>query len=116
MDNNCKNKDYLAYAGLLAAFLVGTGEFLLHFDPQGRFTGYEFMEDIPDARLTVGHFLAMLGLPFYFAGLWYVYLQLGSANQKLAFITFLIASVGFLMGGVWTVSYTHLTLPTTPYV
>jgi len=101
MDIDYKTKKYLAVAGLLAAFLVGTGEFLLHFDPQGRFTGYDFMKDISNARLTTGHFVAMAGLPFYFVGLWYVYLQLRPGNQKLAFITFLIASVGFLMGGVW---------------
>lgn len=59
------------------------------------------MKDISDSRLTLGHFFAMAGLPFYFFGLWYVYLQLRSGSQKLAFAAFIIASVGFLMGGVW---------------
>lgn len=101
MIENSKFKRYCAYAGLLAALLVGTGEFLLHFDQQARFTGYDFMKDISDSRLTLGHFFAMAGLPFYFFGLWYVYLQLRSGSQKLAFAAFIIASVGFLMGGVW---------------
>ncbi len=103
MIENNTIKQYCAYAGLLAALLVGTGEFLLHFDPQGRFspTGYDYMVDTPDSRLTLGHFLAMAGIPFYFFGLWYTYLQLRPGNQKLAFAAFIIASVGFLMGGVW---------------
>ena len=50
-----------ACLGLLGALLVGTGEFLLHFDPLARFgEGYAFMADIPDSRLTVGHFLRCL--------------------------------------------------------
>lgn len=100
---NHKIKQYYALAGLLAALLVGTGEFLIHFDPQGRFSpnGYDYMVDTPDSRLTLGHFFAMAGLPFYFVGLWYVYLQLRPGSQKLAFAGFVIASVGFLMGGVW---------------
>jgi hypothetical protein len=34
--------------GLVGAILCGTGEFLLHFDPLARFSGYEFMADISD--------------------------------------------------------------------
>ena len=50
-----------AMLGLLAAILVGTGEFLLHFDPLARFgDGYAYMADISDARLTAGHFLSLI--------------------------------------------------------
>jgi len=90
------------FIGLLAAVLVGTGEFLLHFDPQARFTGgYEFMADISDTRLTTGHFFAMAGIPFYFIGCWHIYQMLRMGNEKFAFIGFLIAAYGFIMGAVW---------------
>ena len=42
--------------GLLAAILVGAGEFLLHFDALGRFAGgsaYEFMRGIDAERTTI---------------------------------------------------------------
>ena len=48
--------------GLIGALLCGTGEFLLHFDPEARFSGYDFMADISDARLTRGHFFAVIGV------------------------------------------------------
>ena len=55
--------------GLVGAILCGTGEFLLHFDPQARFSGYDFMADISDSRLTAGHFFAVVGVPLYFVGM-----------------------------------------------
>ena len=58
--------------GLVGAVLCGTGEFLLHFDPQARFSGYDFMADISDARLTTGHFFAVIGVPLYFVGVWHI--------------------------------------------
>lgn len=88
--------------GLVAAILVGTGEFLLHFDSLARFSdGYGFMADISDSRLTTGHFLAMAGIPLYFIGCWHIYQMLRSGNNRLAFIGFLIGSYGFMFGAVW---------------
>ena len=58
--------------GLVGALICGTGEFLLHFDPQARFSGYDFMADISEARLTVGHFFAVFGVPLYFVGVWHI--------------------------------------------
>ena len=55
------NLKLTACLGLLGAVLVGTGEFMLHFDPLARFgEGYAFMADVPDTRLTTGHFLPWL--------------------------------------------------------
>ena len=91
-----------AMLGLLAAILVGTGEFLLHFDPLARFgDGYAYMADISDARLTAGHFFAMVGMPLYFVGCWHIYQMLKPGGNKLAFTAFLIGSYGFMMGAVW---------------
>ncbi len=76
--------------GLLAAVLVGAGEFLLHFDPQARFADgdYTFMLAASDSRQTIGHFLGTLAAPLYVVGCWHIYLMLKPANQKLAFIAF----------------------------
>jgi hypothetical protein len=61
--------------GLLAAILVGAGEFLLHFDALGRFAeggAYEFMHGINAERTTIGHFLGVLSAPLYIVGFWHL--------------------------------------------
>lgn len=88
--------------GLCGAVLVGGGEFLLHFDPLARFgEGYAFMADIPDQRLTLGHFLAAVGIPLYFVGLWHIYQMTKEGSQKIAFAAFAIGAYGFVMGAIW---------------
>jgi hypothetical protein len=87
--------------GLVGAILCGTGEFLLHFDPQARFSGYDFMADISDARLTAGHFFAVVGVPLYFVGMWHIAQMLQPAGEKLSNLLFLIGSFGFLYGAMW---------------
>lgn len=102
-----KNTNYLILSGiigLIAAIVVGAGEFLLHFDALNRFGSeqeYEFMLGISNTRFTAGHFLGVLGVPFYIIGCWHIYLMLKPANKLLAFIGFLLASYGLVMGGVW---------------
>ena len=90
-------------AGCAAAFLVGIGEFLLHYDPLGRFSevNYDFMLASSNARQTLGHFFGVLGAPLYIAGCWHIYLMLRPAGQKLAFATFVLSSYGFFVGAVW---------------
>ena len=96
------NLKLTACLGLLGAVLVGTGEFMLHFDPLARFgEGYAFMADVSDARLTAGHFFAMAGIPLYFVGCWHIFQMLKPAGEKLAFAAFLIGAFGFVMGAVW---------------
>ena len=91
------------WLGLLAAILVGTGEFLLHFDPLARYSssGYEFMAQIPEWRLTLGHFFAVVGIPFYFVGAWHIYLMLRPAGPKLAATALVTTCYGFMFGAVW---------------
>ncbi len=91
-------------AGLIGAVLVGTGEFLMHFDALARYSpdlGYQFMSGISEDRLSAGHFFAVLGLPFYILGCWHMYLMLRPANKKLAQATLLVAAYGFIVGAVW---------------
>lgn len=108
--------------GLLAAILVGLGEFLLHFDPMARFAeggSYEFMLAATDSRQTLGHFLGTLAAPLYVVGCWHIYLMLKPANQKLAFVGFILGAYGFMVGGDWIASrasigaITHLQETTT---
>jgi hypothetical protein len=92
-----------AVIGLIASILVGIGEFLLHFDPLSRFADgdYSFMLASTDYGQTLGHFIGTLSAPFYVIGCWHIYLMLKPANQKLAFVAFLIGSYGFIIGGDW---------------
>ena len=87
--------------GLIGAILCGTGEFLLHFDPQARFSGYDFMADKPESTLTAGHFFAVIGVPLYFVGVWHIAEMLRPAGEKLSRALFLIGSFGFLYGAMW---------------
>ena len=91
------------FIGLLAAILVGTGEFLLHFDPQARYseTSYEFMLAGSEDRQSIGHYFAVLGGPLYVVGCWHIYLMLKPAQKTLAFIAFVVGAYGFMIGADW---------------
>jgi hypothetical protein len=89
--------------GLLASLVVGTGEYLLHYDPLARFTagGFGFMQGIGTDRTTIGHFLGVFGALLYPIGCYHLYLMLKPASNKLAFSAFIIGSMGFMVGVVW---------------
>lgn len=90
--------------GLLAAILVGSGEFLLHFDALGRFAeggAYEFMRGINAERTTIGHFLGVLSAPLYIIGFWHLMKMLEPANALASRIAFAIMSYGIIVGAVW---------------
>ena len=87
--------------GLIGALICGTGEFLLHFDPQARFSGYDFMADISEARLTAGHFFAVFGVPLYFVGVWHIAEMLRPAGAKLSKVLMIIGWIGFVYGAMW---------------
>jgi hypothetical protein len=90
--------------GLLAAILVGVGEFLLHFDVLGRFAeggAYEFMLGISAERTTIGHFFGVLSAPLYIIGFWHIMKMLEPANPLASRIAFTIMSYGIIVGAVW---------------
>lgn len=93
----------LGYLGLLASILVGLGEYFLHYSPQILENGknYEFFQFVPLHKLTIGHFLAVIGLPFYFAGYIHIYRMLKSGNETLARIVLAIGFIAFAVGGIW---------------
>ena len=108
--------------GLIAAILVGAGEYMLHYDPLARFTagGYGFMQGIEDSRTTIGHFLGVFGATFYPVGCYHIYLMLRPANEKAAFAAFLIGTFGFIVGVVWIGSRASISaliqVPETPEI
>ncbi len=65
----------LGYLGLLASILVALGEYFLHYSTEilEHSKDYEFFKYVPLENLTIGHFLAVIGLPFYFAGYIHIY-------------------------------------------
>jgi len=90
--------------GLLAAILVGLGEFLLHFDSLGRFaeeSSYEYMKGISADRTSLGHFIAVLGSPLYLIGFWHLMKMLEPANKIVSRIAFFIMSYGIIVGATW---------------
>jgi hypothetical protein len=88
--------------GLLAATLVGAGEFMLHFDPLGRYgQGFDFLKGVTESRATAGHFLGVLGAPLYVVGAWHIYLMLRPANRSWAMLAFFVMAYGCIVGGVW---------------
>lgn len=88
--------------GLVAALVTGSGEFLLHFDPQARFTdGLAFFEGISEQRSNAGHFLSVLGAPLYAVGAFHIYLMLKSSNAGWAMALFIVMAYGCALGGVW---------------
>jgi hypothetical protein len=92
------------FIGLLAAVLVGTGEFLLHFDALGRFAGedaYLFMQGISVERTTLGHFFGVLGAPLYVVGFWHLMKMLEPAGQLASRVAFAVMSYGIMVGAVW---------------
>ena len=93
----------LGYLGLIASILVGLGEYFLHYSSEilGHAQDYEFFKFVPLDNLTIGHFLAVIGLPFYFAGYIHIYRMLKSGNETLARLVLAIGFIAFAVGGIW---------------
>ncbi len=89
-------------AGLFAALVTGAGEFILHYDALARFGAEnQFFVGIPDQRTSLGHFLGVLGAPFYLIGAWHIHLMLKPANPRLSLAVFFTTAYGFAVGAVW---------------
>ncbi len=69
-------------AGVLAAMLFGAGEYMLHVDPLVCYgQGFDFFKGVTESKATTGHFLAVLGGPFYRVGAWHLYHMLRPASR-----------------------------------
>ena len=88
--------------GLLAAVLVGLGEFLLHYDTLARYTDtFAFFEGVTRERATIGHFFGVFGAPLYVVGAFHIYLMLKPANELAARVAGLMMAYGCIVGAVW---------------
>jgi len=99
--------------GIAAAILVGTGEFMLHFSPAGDYAddgNYVYLLNVPEWRITWGHFLAMFGAPFYLIGYWHMYLGLRPYGKILPYLVFFTSAYGFMFGAVWMGSRASIVL------
>lgn len=116
----------LGYLGLFGAILVGIGEFYLHYSAhvltaKGEFNFFEY---VSLENLKIGHFIAIVGIPFYFAGYLHIYRMLKSGNETLARTVLALGFIAFSVGGVWIGSRGYLgsivhlknEMPTATYV
>ena len=94
----------LIYTGLLASILVGIGEFLIHFLPEGPTGEISMLYDVPLARASKGHFFAVYAAPLYFAGYYGLMRVFKSSNQFLATLLFILGVLSFAYGGVYVTS------------
>jgi hypothetical protein len=77
--------------GILAAILVGTGEFLLHYSPDADYAddgNYVYLLQVSEWRITTGHFLGVIGAPFYLIGFWHIYLGLKPFGKIIPYLVF----------------------------
>lgn len=88
--------------GLVAAVLVGIGEFLLHYDSLARYTStFGFFEGVTRERATLGHFIGVFGAPLYVVGAYHIYLMLRPANEMAARVAGFVMAYGCIVGAVW---------------
>ena len=78
--------------------MVGIGEFSMQFTPNGGIEdikNYLFFNDISEARLSFGHFIAVVFAPLYMLGYWFLSKKLEPAGPKQALAFFLIGAYAF---------------------
>ena len=89
-------------AGTAAAMLVGTGEFLLHYDDRNRYAdGPQYMSSISRARANAGHFISALSVPFYIAGILHLFLMTMGAGLVWSALLAAILIYSFIVAAIW---------------
>jgi len=89
-------------AGLIGAILVGAGEFIMQYTPNGGYEdGYEFFTDVSKNRLTLGHFMSVLAAPLYVLGYWHLAKRLDPKSGWVGKIVFCLGSYAFIIGTAW---------------
>jgi len=103
------------FLGILGSIIVGIGEYLLHFHPLGPKGEIEMLLSVPLARAKIGHFIALVGIPFYFAGYHGLLKLFRSSHEVYAKLLFIFGILSFTFGGIWISSryYAAVTLQKT---
>lgn len=94
----------LLIIGMLASIIVGTGEYLLHFLPDGPGGEISMLEKVPLKRAGIGHFLVIFAGPLYFVGYYGLFRFFQKSNALLAKFLFIGGVLSFSIGGVWVSS------------
>ena len=88
--------------GIIGSIVVGIGEYLLHFLPDGPPGEISMLEYVPLERASKGHFLSIIGIPFYFAGYYGLKEFFKQAsNTSLAHLLYILGNLAFIFGGIW---------------
>ena len=99
-----KNKTIkiLLALGLIGSVIVGVGEYLLHFLPDGPPGEVSMLEGVPLDRASKGHFWSVFGVPFYFFG-YYGLKELfkKTSSTPLANTLYILGNLAFIVGGIW---------------
>ncbi len=104
MQTHSKFITFAGVAGCLGAILVGMGEFSMQFAPNSDITDikdYLYFNEVSAARLSFGHFIAVLAAPLYILGYWHLSKKLEPAGPKQAKAFFLIGAYAFAVGTAW---------------
>ncbi len=87
--------------GLLGSILVGIGEYLLHFHPDGPSGEISMLEHVPLSRASKGHFFALFGTPLYLAGYYGLKELFKKSSLTLANALLILGTLAFFIGGIW---------------
>lgn len=92
---------YYLLLGVLASIVVGIGEYLLHFSPEGPKGEIEMLLNIPIERARIGHFFSIIGIPLYFAGYYGLLKLFRKSHELFAKCLFIFGILSFTVGGIW---------------
>lgn len=98
------------YLGIAATLLVGSGEFLVHFNTPPFLADIPFggfFIGIPPERLTLGNYLIVPSIALYIFGYYHLYLALRPGSKPLASTVLVLGIFAFVIGGVWVGSRAH---------
>ena len=92
---------WLGIIGMAAAVLGCLGDILLLYVPDGNYEkqDYLFFQQIPQWRLTAGHFLGVLFIPLELVGFWQVYKAIEKTGKRYT-VPLVLATVYVMIMGV----------------
>jgi len=104
MNKENKSTQNLLISGIIGAIIVGIGEYLLHFIPEGPEGEISMLYTVPLKRASLGHFIAISGVPLYFSGYFGLMKFFKKTNEKLSIALLISGVVSFTIGGIWVSS------------